>query len=273
LSSACGQKGVGKSYSLYLQISINNINYFNMNKNYKRGDKFREIILSTVNKSMQKKILRLIEGVKNAQKVDEHGNWDFHNDVNYDGVGEAINWDLYDYGYDFHSKKLLCVIQIRQYVKRRKSYFPQIRKNYYLIGTNEDKSYFAHPIESRVIHNAIKKEDSVIKAVQNWIFDTDYKSIYRQGDMGLINCKKPKGELLEESKVIFRESHLISADKIYVSLKTGSVSNDIYKEYYAFNPTMKHIPELHPEISSEGWCKVLVGKRTAYWNFSAPTID
>jgi len=244
-----------------------------MKQNYKRGEKFKEIIFSTVNNTMQKKILNLIEGVKNAQKVDEHGNWDFHNNVNYEGVGEAINWDMYDYGYDYHSKKLLCVIQIRQYVKRRKSHFPQIRKNYYLIGTNEDNSYFAHPVEARVIHNAIKKGESVIKAVQNWIFDTDYKLINRQGDMGLLCCKRQKGELLEVSKVIFQNSHLICADKIYVSLKSGSQSNDKCEEYYALNPKMTHIPNLHPEISSEGWCKVIVGKRTSYWDFSAPTID
>jgi len=244
-----------------------------MKKNYKRGDRFNEIILSTVNSNMQKKILRLIEEVKNAQKVDEHGNWDFHNNVNYQGVGEAINWDLYDYGYDYHSKKLLGVIQIRQYVKRRKSHYPQIKKNYYLIGTNEDKSYFAHPVEARVIHSAIKKGESVIKTVQNWIFNTDYKTISRQGDMGLISCKKQKGELIEESQVVLRDSHLISADKIYVSLKKGLDSDDFYNEYYALNPTMTHIPNLHPEIRSEGWCKVIEGKRTSYWDFSAPTID
>ena len=158
-----------------------------MKKNYKRGERFKEIILSTVNKTMQKKIENLVHGVKNAQKVDEHGNWDFHNNVNYDGVGEAVNWDLYDYGYDYHSKKLLCVIQIRQYVKIKKSYYPQIRKNYYLIGTNEDKTYFAHPIEGRIIYNAIKKGESIIRSVQNWIFNADYTTVVRQGDMGMLS--------------------------------------------------------------------------------------
>lgn len=239
-----------------------------MKKNYKRGERFKEIILSTVNKTMQKKIENLVHGVKNAQKVDEHGNWDFHNNVNYDGVGEAVNWDLYDYGYDYHSKKLLCVIQIRQYVKIKKSYYPQIRKNYYLIGTNEDKTYFAHPIEGRIIYNAIKKGESIIRSVQNWIFNADYTTVVRQGDMGMLSCNKQKGELLEETQVVLQNSHRIEADKIYVSLKTDSDN-----EYYVLNPKMIHIPNLHPEISSEGWCKVIVGKRTSYWNFSAPTID
>ena len=79
---------------------------------------------------------------------------------------------------------------------------------------------------------------------------------------------KQKGELLEETQVVLQNSHRIEADKIYVSLKTDSDN-----EYYVLNPKMIHIPNLHPEISSEGWCKVIVGKRTSYWNFSAPTID
>ncbi len=239
-----------------------------MKQNYKRGERFKEIIFSTVNNTMQKKIMNIIEGVKNAQKVDEHGNWDFHNNVNYDGVGEAVNWDLYDYGYDYHTKKLLCAIQIRQYVKRRKSHYPQIRKNYYLIGKNEDSTYFAHPVEGRVIHCAIRKKESVIKAVQNWIFNADYTTVVRQGDMGMLSCNKQKGELLEETQVILRNSHRIEADKIYVSLKSDSGN-----EYYTLNPKMIHIPNLHPEISLEGWCRIIEGKRTAYWNFSAPTID
>mgnify|MGYP003610850053 CR=1 FL=1 len=242
-----------------------------MKKDYKRGEKFNEIIFSTVNKPMQKRILNLIEGAKNAQKVDEHGNWDFHNNVNYEGVGDALNWDLYDYGLDYHSKKLLVVIQIRQYIKRRKSHYPEIRKNYYLIGTNEDSSFFAHSIESRVIHNAIRKNENVIRAVQNWIFNADYTTILRQGDMGLVPCNKLKGELQEETKLLFQDSHLVVADKIYMTLKKNSES--VSKEYFVMNPKMTHLPNIHPEIQNVGLFKVLKGQRAAYWDFSSPTID
>ena len=229
----------------------------------KRGI-YNEIILSSLNNVTRKQITNLVNNVSVADKVDEHGNWEFSSEFDKKGRGYAINWDLYAFGKDYFNKKLLCVIQIRKYEKRRKNGFPNIRKSYFLLGRNEDKTVFAHAIESKVIHNAIKKGKDVIKAVQSWIFDCDYTKIIRQGDFAMIPYKGRISEdvKIEETEILLEKSHLLKSSEIF---KNGSL--------IAKNPVLTHIPGTHPEISGKGTYKIIVGKRSKFWDFAAPTID
>jgi len=155
-------------------------------------------------------------------------------------------------------------VQIRQYVKARKNYFPQIRKSYFLIGRNEDNHAFAHAVESRVIHNAISKGKDVVKAVQDWIFGVDYNKVIRQGDLAMIPVTRvsPAAVALEGERLMIEGSHELAALDIR---KNG--------ELYAKNPTLTHQPGTHPTVSGEGWYKIVVGKRASHWDFAAPTID
>ena len=228
---------------------------------FKRGI-YGEILLPSLTPQIEEEVKNMVDLVTKAIKIDEHGSWDFKAEFDYNGSGSALNWDLYAYGTDYHSKETLCIIQIRKYRKAKRNYFPEIRKNYYLIGKNEDDSMFAHPIESRVIHHAIKKGVDVILAVQNWIFQCDYKKVIRQGDIALVPIRKPCGKLLETKEAIIENSHHLVADEIY---ENGFS--------YVKNPTVNHIPCTHPQISGSGWFKLIVGQRASYWKFAAPTVD
>ena len=44
----------------------------------------------------QKMIDNLVDGAKNAAKIDEHGAWEFGAEFDDKGRGEAINLDVYD---------------------------------------------------------------------------------------------------------------------------------------------------------------------------------
>jgi hypothetical protein len=228
---------------------------------FKRG-RFKEILLSTLPQSEKQQVVELVNLAKEAAKVDEHGSWEFGGEVDHAGRGSALNWDLYAIGSDYHSNALLIVIQIRHYFKAVRRHFPSIRKNYYLLGKNEDNTVFAHPVESRVIHHAIKKDADVILAVQKWIFGSDYTKVIRQGDIALIRVKRPLGELQTTTEIVLEDSHKVSADEIFL--------NGIY---HVKNPVMVHMPNTHPQISGEGWYKVKVGNRAKYWKFAAPTAD
>lgn len=207
---------------------------------------------------------QLMEGVRHAAKVDEHGGWEFGLiDSNYKkGMVHAINYDWYGVGYDQHDGGFLAVVQVREFYRRKASRFAEIRKSYFLLGTNEDGTYFAHSVESRVIHHAAKKGMDVVKAVQDWIFDCDYSRVIRQGDLCLIPVRSVKGEKLETTDVVLEQSHSLHADAIY---ENGS--------YYAINPNLVHIPGTHPQRKLEGKYKIVVGKRAAFWSFAKPTLD
>lgn len=207
---------------------------------------------------------QLLEGVRNAAKTDEHGGWEFGIlESNYNmGRIHSMNYDWYGIGYDQHDGGFLAVVQVREFYRRKASYYPEIRKSYFLLGKNEDGTYFAHPVESRVIHHAIRTDRDVVKAVQDWIFDADYSKVTRQGDLCLVPVRSVKGEKLETTDVILEKSHHLTAAAIY---ENGS--------YYAINPDLEHMPGTHPRRTLEGKYKVIVGKRAAYWSFAKPTLD
>lgn len=227
----------------------------------KRGA-YNEINLISLNEKTKKQVINLFSEAKEADKVDEHGTWEFGCEFDKKGRGYAINWDLYALGRDMHNKRLMIVIQIRKYEKRRKNGFGNVRKSYFLIGRNEDNTTFAHSIESRVIHAAINSGKDVIKACQDWIFGTDYAKVIRQGDLALIPIKRITAKEIEQKEMLIEKSHLLIADKI---MRNGYI--------YAENPVLVHQPGTHPRVEASGLYRLTVGKRAAHWDFAAPTID
>jgi hypothetical protein len=226
---------------------------------------YDEINLSSLDPQLKQSVLDLIDRAADADKIDEHGSWDFSAAFDKKGRGQAINWDLYGVGYDCHSGQLLIVVQIRKYEKRHKNWFPSIRKNYFLVGTNEDGTTFAHSVSHAPIFAAIRAERDVVRAVQNWIFGGDYCAMIRQGDLALIPMKSrpagTKGQLRKSA--VLEDSHELSATQI------ANVEGRIY----AKNPTLVHQPGTHSTVSGLGWYRVIVGKRASFWKFAAPTID
>lgn len=216
-------------------------------------------------------ITNLVLAAQKADKVDEHGNWEFGLDWVGGPVGSATNWDIYGYGRDVHSRRLLAVIQIRQFTRRKRNYFPQILKSYFLLGRNEDDTVFAHPVEARVVHSAITRKKDVVRCVQNWIFGADYQRVLRQGDLALVPMpnltRLIEEEGMEENRIILQAEdgslgHQLTAEKI---VRNGNL--------YAFNAELVHLPGTHPKVIHKGWAKVIIGKRANFHDFAAPTID
>lgn len=227
-----------------------------------KRNSYNEINLMSLPENIRRQVAEYVNTAAKADKIDEHGSWDFGVDFDKKGRGSALNWDLYGIGVDHFSEELLIVIQIRQFIRRRKNGFGNVRKSYFLIGKNEDGRVFAHAVESRVIHAAIRKGADVILSVQNWIFDCDYTKVIRQGDLAMIPVKKAAAPQLETEEYVIEHSHKLTADEIRLN---GSL--------YAKNPHLFHMPQTHPEVRGTGWFKIVVGNRAKFWDFAAPTID
>ena len=228
-------------------------------KEISRGQ-YQEIRKNTLNPKTRKQVWNLVDSASMADHVDEHGAWEFGCEFDGKHRGYSINWDVYGIGRDFFTRRTLAVIQIRKWEKRTKNGFPNIRKSYFLLGRNEDNSVFAHPVESRVIHAAIRAGKDVILATQKWIFGCDYQKIIRQGDLALIPVRRIPQDKIETSEMVLEQSHCLRADDFR---ENGNL--------YAKNPNIVHA--VHPEVTGEGWFRVIVGKRSNFWNFAAPTID
>lgn len=232
-------------------------------KPYYRGS-YNEIPLSALNKTQRATVENLVRIAGEAAKIDEHGSWAFGIESDKKGYCEALNWDLYAFGQDCHSRKTLAIIQIRRFYRKKKGYFASIRKNYFLLGRNEDGTVFAHPVESAVIHSAIRRKVDPILAVQRWIFGFDYSRLLRQGDIALIPCsRRPSAPLLDRQSAVVNKTHLLEAE---VLMENG--------ELFAKKPHLRHIPGTHPEVQGDNkWYKVSVGQRADFWHFAAPTVD
>jgi len=235
-------------------------------KNIKRGA-YNEIVMSSVAQRTRKAAANLFNDAQKSEKIDEHGNWEFGAEFDKAGRGYAINWDFYAIGKDYFSKKIMAIVQIRKWEKRSRRGFASVNKSYFLLGRNEDNTAFAHPVESRVIHHAIKVGNDPIRACQDWIFGCDYTKVIRQGDVALIPSTQRQASNAKEleRKDLFiddSESHELKADKI---AQNGAL--------YALNPSIYHLPKTHPDFQNlEGWYKVVIGKRGRYHDFAAPTI-
>jgi hypothetical protein len=227
---------------------------------------YGEIPLSQLPESLSTEVKCLVEEAGNAAKVDEHGSWGFG--IEWDsrkGRGTSLNWDLYGIGRDVHTGQLLIAIQIRQFHRRKATHFPQVRKNYFLVGKNEDGSAFAHPVSSSVIHAAIRKGNDVITRVQTWVFGFDYSKLIRQGDVALIPMsRRPAAPKIAKRTATVNGTHALKADLL---LQNGNL--------YAKSPQLVHIPGTHPKVEGEKgrWYRVATGERADFWKFAAPTID
>lgn len=102
------------------------------------------------------------------------------------------------------------------------------------------------------------------KSAQSWIFGgEDYSKVQRQGDIAVVPItRRPKGDIVEGPLVILK-SQQIQADEIRKSRRTP----------YALNPTLLHLPGVHPEVRATGWHKVIIGQRAQFWDFASETID
>ena len=244
-------------------ISSANADKINKNmKEYERG-KYNQII--NIPQDIKVMAMNLLKEVQNATNIDEHGGWEFGilNERYVNGRVHSLNYDFFGFGYDIHNNNFLAVIQVREFYRKKASYYPQIRKNYFLLGHNEDATCFAHSIESRVIHHAVRKNRDVVKAVQDWMFGADYSKLERQGDICIQKVRKVKGNTINENQILIENSHQLNADIIYSEDST----------YYCKNPKLTHLKNVHPNIEGKGNYKIILAKRADCWKFALPTND
>lgn len=230
-----------------------------MNQTNDRGS-YGEILPSSLDEATRRAVDELIGAA--STRADEHGSWEFGAEFDNKGRGSAINRDLYAVGQDIHSGSLLIILQVRRYEKRHKNWWPSVRKNYFLVGYNEDGTAFSHPVSSNVIHSAIRRGADPILAVQNWMFNGDYTRMVRQGDVTLVPVKVAAAPEIEEIEATLEDSHRLTADALR---QNGHL--------YALNPTLVHLPGTHPTVSARGWYRVQVGQRARYWTFARPSKD
>ena len=233
--------------------------------NYTRGI-YKEILLGSLHSRTYRQVENLFYEATTSDKIDEHGNWQFSAEFDKAGRGHATNWSLYGIGRDYFTRRLLIVIQIRQWVKHTRRGYPNVRKSYFLLGRNEDNSAFAHPVESRVVHSAIRSGVDVVRACQNWMFSGNYMRMQRQGDIAMLPISST-AHLRQASsstgEVTLQESHQLSAREF----------KRVGDNLYAKNPELRHLPRTHPDIAGQGWWKIIVSRRGRFYDFAVPTVD
>ena len=178
--------------------------------------------------------------------------------------GTAINCDVYGYC----ETRQLAVVQVRQAIFNPKK-FTKVRKDYYLIGHNEDGSFFAHAVDSPARSSkAMTTPEACVDYVLAKIWncrEADLDDIIRQGDVAFIPVYKiPDSAKPIESPVILRDTHKL----------TGEVWKDKDVYYTRRGAKLTHTKNQHAPVKAKaGYYRVQEGYRAEVWGFSAPTAD
>ena len=189
------------------------------------------------------------------------------------GRGEAINVDVYSYD----EAQRLAVVQVRQCRFGRR--YPQVRKQYFLIGRNENGNPFAHPVAT-VARYTNTVEAGVIKALcKIWGCDADELAhIVRNGDVALVPAGRLPGEAEEitAKELIIRGTHIVKKHDGSAIYRRAHVSRGRYVNTYYIkgSASIYHTKGQHPTSTARGgtW-RVVAGWQDASWDFAAPTAD
>jgi hypothetical protein len=178
--------------------------------------------------------------------------------------GIAVNVDIYSYC----EEQRLAVVQVRQCVFHPNRY-NEVRKNYYLVGWNENGNSFAHPIDSPArSRKAMATVDGGVRWALCRIWDCDddeLQWVVRNGDVAFVPDRLPKDAVQVEETPIFREHHVLKAQAVFKSGRTYYVKGQA---------SISHTKRQHPPARvKHGVHRVAVGKQFAEWDFSAATID
>jgi hypothetical protein len=181
--------------------------------------------------------------------------------------GSAINVDVYSYD----NVRRLAVVQVRQCIFHPRR-FNRVRKDYYLIGRNENRNAFAHPVET--IARSKKAIETVAGGVtlalcRIWQCDEeDLNKIKRNGDVAFVPVFGLPSDALkaEENGITLRDSHAVEADELY---------KDSQGNYYVRGKAhMRHTKQQHKDAKiSRGYWRVQCGVKFANWGFTEPSAD
>jgi hypothetical protein len=225
--------------------------------------------------------------------VEIAGAWETGIESDRKGRGSSLNVDVY--GYD--ERRQLAVVQVRQCIFRP-GRFKRVRKDYYLIGRNENGNAFAHPVEATARPLSLRSPEEAVLYILARVWDCaqeDVDDIKRNGDVAFVPVGTlPEGaELLEQGYAVVRESHHVMAlagGKVYRMplcgkavgapvLASGWVAHAhtdacrwVY--YVAGRAKIEHSKRQHPTARVRGgvW-RVQAAERGSVWGFTAPTAD
>jgi len=187
----------------------------------------------------QKEIRAL--AIRAGLEVDEHGS--------YSEDGDTFYFDIHDYVWrkpelrKCHAcGKYLAVVEVtrvRRYSNSSK-YYPSIRRDLYLIGTNENVVPFCHQIP---------QEYKTISKALAWIWN--WRAIEaRQGDVAIVpsHLKHVKGQ---RNDIRIVDSHRVEGE-IY---RNGSI--------HVRNARIYHTKKQHPDITvGDEWKLIVIGRRS-----------
>jgi hypothetical protein len=193
--------------------------------------------------------------------------WETGIEADRKGRGSSINVDVYSYD----ETRQLAVVQVRL-CTFRPGRFNHVRKDYYLIGKNENGNAFAHPVESVArSKKAMATVDGGVTLALTRIWNCDAEDldeIRRNGDIAFIPvfCLPDSAVRVEENGLTLRDSHVVEADELY---------KDVDGTYYVRGRArIKHLKRQHKQTNApRGFWRVQPGLRASNWGFTAPTAD
>lgn len=190
--------------------------------------------------------------------------------------GDALNLDLY--GYDLSQD--VAVMQIRHAFRRYRNGFLNVRKDYVLVGRNENGTTFRHPVEATAVRHAIRKapEDpgAAVRGAQRWMWNVTDDQLtasltagMRQGDVLLVRerCPAAKDIVAERgTTAVIGDSHEIRAHRI-VEVRNGRI--------LAFAPSIWHSKSQHAPTFADhdGWYSVRAAKTAPTWEWGVRLGD
>lgn len=180
----------------------------------------------------------------------------------------AINTSVY--GYD--PIQNVGIFQIRQ--SGTGNYGIEVKKNYALVGINEDGSTFRHPVSCNAVRGAVRVDPVdptlVVKKAQCWMWKCSMRQLKlamsngcRQGDVIMIKIPKPHNLREIENRILtIGGSHELKSCGLF---ECDEMENSII----CFNPFLLHLKCQHAPVFApeEGYYSVRLAREAKTWKF------
>lgn len=184
--------------------------------------------------------------------------------------GTSINIDVCDE--TTWQGQQLALVQVRE-CRFRPGRYSRVRKDYYLVGRNENGNVFAHPVDA--------KSNTPILEVLSAIWGCDLRDlsdIVRNGDVALIpvrsiptDAQPVTGSISADMLTgadISAQSHVVTGELRVIWRASGA---EVYVQRAG---KIEHSKGQHPTARVKlGWWRVQVAARGNVWGFSRPTAD
>lgn len=156
----------------------------------------------------------------------------------------------------------LALIQVRE-ARFRPGRYTKVRKDYYLVGRNENGNAFAHPVDATA-------RTTIPQALARiWDCDPrDVGDVRRNGDVAFVPVRDLPDLPEVDGSITLADSHVVSGT-LRIEWQPHRVT-----VYVRGRARLSHTKRQHPTAKvTGGWWRVQVGVRSPVWGFSTPTAD